>query len=106
MKAARDSYCFITLPFRQCVNYLKNNPAYYAAEPHHLNYLAPIKKKHYNTGTYQTIPSTPSQEIGPPWYCAIRKAGILECEITSWVSLKDAETKAAKIADLLNNNES
>jgi len=55
---------------------------------------------------YQTIPGTPAQEMGPPWYCAIRKDGILEYETFSWISLKDAETKAAKIAELLNNSES
>jgi hypothetical protein len=52
---------------------------------------------------YQTTPGTSAQKTEPPWYCGIIKDGILECEAFSWVSLKDAETKAAKIADLLNN---
>jgi hypothetical protein len=52
--------------------------------------------------SYQPLPGTPASDMGPPWYCAIRKDGIKECETFSYISLTEAESKAARIARLLN----
>jgi len=55
--------------------------------------------------SYQALPGTPASEMGPPWYCAIRKDGIKECEVFSWDSLAEAESKAARITRLLNEDD-
>jgi hypothetical protein len=55
--------------------------------------------------SYQTLPGVPASDMGPPWYCAIRKDGIKECEVFSFYSLSDAEAKAARIARLLNEDD-
>jgi len=48
--------------------------------------------------SFTVLPYTPSREMGPPWYCAIRSDGLFVDEAVSYESPEDATAKAHALA--------